>query len=154
MELEFHQMAMRYEGLRVSMPGFQARLMASLAEEGQLNPVLVVEREDEGGGYVLIDGYGVASLRGWGADFPALSGEHTQKIRAGGWMAAARFGGPSRYEPGRVVPSSSTIRKLGIPQTVLGSGTARVGAGDGAPGQALRRRGVEIPGPLVARQEI
>ena len=57
MELEFHQMAMRYEGLRVSMPGFQARLMASLAEEGQLNPVLVVEREDEGGGYVLIDGY-------------------------------------------------------------------------------------------------
>ena len=45
MELEFHQMAMKYESLRISMPGFQARLMASLAAEGQLQPVLVVEQE-------------------------------------------------------------------------------------------------------------
>jgi ParB family chromosome partitioning protein len=66
-ELEFHQIAMKYEGLRISMPGFQARLMASLAEEGQLNPVLVVEAESEG--YVLIDGYHrVSALRALGRD--------------------------------------------------------------------------------------
>jgi ParB/RepB/Spo0J family partition protein len=64
-ELEFHQMAMKYESLRISMPGFQARLMASLASEGQLNPVLVVEVE----GYVLIDGYRrVSALRALGRD--------------------------------------------------------------------------------------
>lgn len=67
MELEFHQMAIKYEGLRISMPGFQARLMASLAEEGQLNPVLVVEAEAES--YVLIDGYRrVSALRALGRD--------------------------------------------------------------------------------------
>jgi ParB/RepB/Spo0J family partition protein len=62
-------MAMKYEGLRISMPGFQARLMASLAEEGQLNPVLVVECETASEGYVLIDGYRrVSALRFLGRD--------------------------------------------------------------------------------------
>lgn len=57
MELEFHQIAKKYEGLRISLPGFESRLMASLAAEGQLNPVLVVETPGEREGYVLIDGY-------------------------------------------------------------------------------------------------
>lgn len=65
MELEFHQLAMKYEGLRISIPGYQGRLIASLAEEGQLNPVLVVEGE----GYVLIDGYRrVSALHTLGRD--------------------------------------------------------------------------------------
>jgi len=70
MELEFHQMAMKYESLRISQPGFQARLMASLAAEGQLQPVLVVAHEgDESEGYVLIDGYRrVSGLRALGRD--------------------------------------------------------------------------------------
>jgi ParB family chromosome partitioning protein len=59
MELEFHQLTMRYSGLRISLPGYESRLMVSLAAEGQLHPVLVVG-ETEGNsasGYVLIDGY-------------------------------------------------------------------------------------------------
>lgn len=64
MELEFHQMAMKYEGLRILMPGCQARLMASLAEQGQHNPVLVVPEGSGSDGYVLIDGYRrVSALR-------------------------------------------------------------------------------------------
>ena len=60
MELEFHQLRMRYSDLRISLPGYEARLTASLATEGQLHPVLVVS--DPGAGvappkYVLIDGY-------------------------------------------------------------------------------------------------
>jgi len=67
MELEFHQIAMKYEELRISMPGLQARLMASMAAEGQLQPVLVVRSEAEG--YVLIDGYRrVSALRTLGRD--------------------------------------------------------------------------------------
>jgi ParB/RepB/Spo0J family partition protein len=67
MELEFHQMAMKYEGLRISMPGLQARLTVSLAAEGQLQPVLVVQ--SEAAGYVLIDGYRrVSALRTLGRD--------------------------------------------------------------------------------------
>jgi ParB family chromosome partitioning protein len=60
MELEFHQLRMRYSGLRILLPGYEARLTASLASEGQLHPVLVVEERVESGappGYVLIDGY-------------------------------------------------------------------------------------------------
>lgn len=61
MELEFHQLAMKYQALRVAKPAFRARLMASLASEGQLQPVLVVRNESESDGYVLIDGYHRAS---------------------------------------------------------------------------------------------
>lgn len=65
MELEFHQIAMKYESLRITMPARQARLAASLAMEGQLSPVQVVESE----GYVLIDGYRrVSALRTLGRD--------------------------------------------------------------------------------------
>jgi ParB/RepB/Spo0J family partition protein len=64
MELEFHQLAMKYEGLRMASPAFQARLMVSLAAEGQQQPVLVVQSDSEAGGYVLIDGYRrVSALR-------------------------------------------------------------------------------------------
>ena len=57
MELEFHQMSMKYEGLRISMPGFESRLTASLAADGQLHPVLVVQSNAGPHEYVLIDGY-------------------------------------------------------------------------------------------------
>ena len=69
MELEFHQIAKRYAELRISMPGYEGRLMASLASEGQLHPVLVVKNPGEGAGYVLIDGYRrVRALEGLGRD--------------------------------------------------------------------------------------
>ena len=37
MELEFHQLRMQYSGLRISLPGYEGRLIASLASEGQLH---------------------------------------------------------------------------------------------------------------------
>jgi ParB family chromosome partitioning protein len=57
MQLELEQVEMKYEALRVAKPLFQSRLMASLASEGQLQPVLVVRSESEAERYVLIDGY-------------------------------------------------------------------------------------------------
>lgn len=57
MQLELEQVVMKYEALRVAKPLFQSRLMASLASEGQLQPVLVVRSETEAERYVLIDGY-------------------------------------------------------------------------------------------------
>jgi ParB family chromosome partitioning protein len=58
MELELHQISKKYTGLRISLKSYQRQLLASLASEGQLQPVLVVsgsgERETS---YVLIDGY-------------------------------------------------------------------------------------------------
>jgi ParB family chromosome partitioning protein len=69
MELEFHQVAMRYEGLRISIPGLQARIMASLVEEGQQHPVMVVKNETGTEDYVLIDGYRrVLALQALGRD--------------------------------------------------------------------------------------
>lgn len=58
MELEFHQLSMKHEGLRIRLSGYEARLTASLASEGQLHPVLVVSgQEGRAKEYVLIDGY-------------------------------------------------------------------------------------------------
>lgn len=72
MELEFHQLRMRYACLRIILPGYEARLMASLASEGQQHPVLVVAEAvdvDSSPGYVLIDGYRrVHALRLLGRD--------------------------------------------------------------------------------------
>ena len=68
MELELHQLELKYERLRIFEPGRQARLLASLSEQGQRGPVLVV-RAEEADRYVLIDGYRrVAALKRLGSD--------------------------------------------------------------------------------------
>ena len=41
MELEFHQLALRYERLKVVRPEPERRLLASLAEVGQQVPIVV-----------------------------------------------------------------------------------------------------------------
>jgi ParB/RepB/Spo0J family partition protein len=66
MDVEFHQLELKYAALRIADPSRQARLVASLCEHGQQQPVLVVRDADGTGGierYVLIDGYArVAAL--------------------------------------------------------------------------------------------
>jgi len=41
-ELEFHQLELRYERLRVQQPARERRLLASLADAGQQMPIVVV----------------------------------------------------------------------------------------------------------------
>jgi ParB/RepB/Spo0J family partition protein len=55
-ELEFHQLQLRYERLKVVRPEPEKRLLASLAEAGQQVPIVVVE-EAAGDSFVVIDGY-------------------------------------------------------------------------------------------------
>jgi len=67
MQLEFHQLNLRYQGLRVAEPGRLARLTASVALEGQREPVLVVA--DGCDQWLLIDGYlRVTALQDIGRD--------------------------------------------------------------------------------------
>ena len=54
MELEIHQLTLRYEHLRKRQPLQERALLTSLAEIGQQLPVVVVGEGDE---FVLIDGY-------------------------------------------------------------------------------------------------
>ena len=54
MELEFHQIDVRYERLRVRQPARERRLLASLAEAGQQIPIVVVAT---GAVYVVVDGH-------------------------------------------------------------------------------------------------
>ncbi len=56
MDLEFHQLDLRYERLRVMRPEAERRLLASLAEIGQQAPIVVVE-EPESRRFIVIDGY-------------------------------------------------------------------------------------------------
>jgi ParB-like chromosome segregation protein Spo0J len=66
MQLEWHQLSMKYEALRIEDADRQTRLMASLAQVGQQAAVIVVE---EGDRYVLVDGYArVRALRKLGHD--------------------------------------------------------------------------------------
>lgn len=63
MELEFHQLELRYERLRVTRPELERRLLASLAEVGQQVPIVVV-KDAANDRFVVIDGYKrVRSLR-------------------------------------------------------------------------------------------
>jgi ParB family chromosome partitioning protein len=66
MELEWHQLQLRYEGLRRCHPGQERQLLASLAEIGQQIPIVVVSQTPE---FVVIDGYKrVRALKRLGRD--------------------------------------------------------------------------------------
>ncbi|MFN7971277.1 MAG: ParB/RepB/Spo0J family partition protein [Acidobacteriota bacterium] len=56
MDIELHQLDLRYEKLRTVKPAAERRLLASLVEIGQQVPVVVVAGE-EPGRFVLVDGY-------------------------------------------------------------------------------------------------
>ncbi len=69
MQLEFHQLERRWEHLRVRQPQQQRRLMGSLAESGQLTPIVVVLSPDERERYLVIDGHKrIAALEQLGRD--------------------------------------------------------------------------------------
>ena len=69
MDLEFHQLDLRYEGLRVRRPERERRLLSSLAERGQQVPMVVIALPAERDRYVLIDGYKrLRALRKLGRD--------------------------------------------------------------------------------------
>lgn len=57
MDLEFHQLEMRYEHLHLRRPERERRLLASLAEKGQQVPIVVVALCEEEGRYQVIDGH-------------------------------------------------------------------------------------------------
>jgi ParB family chromosome partitioning protein len=69
MHLEFHQLDLRWEHLRVREPHRQRHLLASLAESGQQTPIVVVIAKDNNNRYLVIDGHKrIAALRQLGRD--------------------------------------------------------------------------------------
>lgn len=69
MDLEFHQLDVRYEHLRLRRPERERRLFGSLAEKGQQVPIVVVALVEDPGRYQVIDGHKrVRLLQRLGAD--------------------------------------------------------------------------------------
>jgi ParB/RepB/Spo0J family partition protein len=69
MNLEFHQLDLRFERLRVRRPERERRLLASLAASGQQIPIVVVAVGNQPDRYLVIDGYKrVAALKQLGRD--------------------------------------------------------------------------------------
>jgi len=74
MQLEFHQLDLRWKHLRVREPQHYRRLLASLAAAGQQTPIVVVLAEGNSTGqtnptYLVIDGYKrIAALQQLGRD--------------------------------------------------------------------------------------
>ena len=54
MQLELHQLNLRYERLRKRSPREERALLVSLSEIGQQLPVVVIEETPQ---FILIDGY-------------------------------------------------------------------------------------------------
>src|SRR3972149_3353225 len=117
MDLEFHQLDRRYEALRK-----RRQLLASLAEHGQLLPVVVVATD---GRFILVDGY--KRLR-------ALTRLAQDRVRAMRWeidetealileqlMRAADPVGP--LEQGWVLDALQTRFGLALPAPPRGPGT-------------------------------
>jgi ParB-like chromosome segregation protein Spo0J len=91
-EVEFHQLELRYERLKVVRPEQERRLLASLAEVGQQVPIVVVKEAAEGP-FVVIDGHKrVRALRRLGRDTVAAScwpGEEAEALIATRLMQTA-----------------------------------------------------------------
>ncbi len=69
MDLEFHQLDLRHEGLRVRRPERERRLLGSLAERGQQVPIVVIALAEEPNRFLVIDGYKrIRALRRLGQD--------------------------------------------------------------------------------------
>src|SRR2546427_2632089 len=69
MELEHHQLVLRYEHLRLRCAERQRRLLSSLAEHGQQISTVVVAALPEADRFVVVDGYKrVRALRRLGQD--------------------------------------------------------------------------------------
>ena len=69
MQLEFHQLDLRWEHLRVREPHRQRQLLASLAENGQQTPIVVVVAKDSSERCLVIDGHKrIAALQQLGRD--------------------------------------------------------------------------------------
>jgi ParB family chromosome partitioning protein len=69
MNLEFHQLDLRFEHLRVRQPERERRLLASLAAAGQQIPIVVVAIGNQPDRYLVIDGYKrIVALKQLGRD--------------------------------------------------------------------------------------
>ena len=69
MNLEFHQLDLRFEHLRVRRPERERRLLASLAAAGQQIPIVVVAVPEQADRYLVIDGHKrIAALKRLGRD--------------------------------------------------------------------------------------
>jgi ParB family chromosome partitioning protein len=81
-QLEFHQLELRYERLRIVRPEQERRLLASLAEVGQQVPIVVVQ-EASTNQTVVIDGYKrIRSLRRLGRDTVEASSWPGEEVEA------------------------------------------------------------------------
>ena len=95
MDLELHQLDLRYEGLRRRDPRRERQLRASLEEHGQVNPVVVLPRD---GRFVLVDGYKRhRALKGLGKDLVwavAWDLEEAEALLLAGLMRRSRAESP------------------------------------------------------------
>ena len=57
MDIEFHQLDLRHEGLRVRRPERERRLLSSLAERGQQVAIVVIRLPEDLNRFLVIDGY-------------------------------------------------------------------------------------------------
>lgn len=109
-ELELHQLDLRYESLRARCPAREAKLLAMLAEAGQQTPIVVVAAPGQRDRYVVIDGFRrVRALRRLGVDVARATEWAMGEVEALLLSRALRTGeGETALEQGWLVRTLST----------------------------------------------
>jgi len=167
MNVELHQLDLRYEKLRTHKPEAERKLVGSLAEIGQQVPVVVVHAEGPDQ-FVLVDGYKrVRALRRLGQDLVGATCWDLSQAEALVLDRLMRTGeGATALEQGWLLQElyvrfALSLEDLGRRFARSASWVPAAGAGGGVaggdPGACAARRaagpcGHETPGPLGPRQ--
>jgi hypothetical protein len=94
MELEFQQLELRYERLRLMRPGRERRLLAAIAGVGQQVPILVVAD-----GAASRAGWTWQSRRHWSSGWRPGHGESTGRAEGHALQGRDPRGGSPRFQP-------------------------------------------------------
>lgn len=158
MQIELHQLELRYQALRATEPSRRRKLLTALCETGQQVPVVVVAAATTGR-YVLIDGYlRVDVLRSLGRDVVEatvwLLGEsealiarfhlegHARSTLEEAWLLEhlAKDEGLSLEDLGRRLcrTKSWVSRRLGLRKVLTAEVQAKVAAGQIPPQAAMK----------------
>lgn len=74
LELEWHQLQLPYQSLRIRTEAAKRRLMLSIHEHGLLTPVTVIPAKDAGSPWIVIDGYlRIEALKELGHDLVSVT---------------------------------------------------------------------------------
>jgi len=148
MELELHQVELRYEALRKRAPLAERQLLGSLVEIGQQLPIVVVSEAQR---FILIDGYKrVRALKRLAHDTVRATGWQVSEVEALLLERGLRCASEDAFDQAWLLAELQA--RFGQPAARADPSLTGADPGHRARRDARRARCNEIPGAVGARQ--